>query len=119
MLPIMPALHRQAFAVRELKQLLVLGSSSDDDEEEKDERGKPRGKSKKPDDDDEGTTTPEGTSKGPRVGTCPIPGCIWATLMANHPYYRAGCNKKYVHNLCAQQQGSNLCDSDNELNMYC
>jgi hypothetical protein len=40
----MPALHRQAFAVRELKQLLVLGSGSDDDEEEKDERGKPRGK---------------------------------------------------------------------------
>jgi len=64
----------------------------------------------------DGTTSPEGTSRGPSVGMCPVPGCIWATLLANHPCYRAGCTK-YVHNLCAQ--GSNLCDDENELNMYC
>jgi len=105
--------HRQAFAQRELAQLLA--NSSDDDEDK-------RGEQEKPDDEDdeEGTTPPgeegRGTSRGPSVGKCPIPGCTWALLMANHPCYRAGCTK-YVHNLCAQ--GSNLCDDNNELNMYC
>lgn len=105
--------HRQSFAQRQLEHL--LGSSGEDEEEDK------RGRRAKPDDEDdeeEGTNTPtEGTARGPSVGTCPIPGCTWATLMANHPCYRAGCTK-FVHNLCAQ--GSNLCDDDNEeLNMYC
>lgn len=101
--------HRQAFAQRELEHL--LGNSDNED----DHRGQ-QARRKPNDDVERGTTPPEGTSRGPSVGTCPIPGCTWTTLMANHPCYRAGCTK-YVHNLCAQS--SNLCDDDNELNMYC
>ena len=51
---------------------------------------------------------------GPRL--CPVPGCMFNSLVPDHPCYRRPC-KNLIHNLCAQ--GNNLCSKGNELNMYC
>jgi len=47
---------------------------------------------------------------------CPIPGCKWPQNVPDHRCYRRTCGN-LVHNLCAQT--NDLCDDDNELNMYC
>jgi hypothetical protein len=52
----------------------------------------------------------------PITTTCAIKGCTFGTVLhANHKCYNK-CGRVF-HNLCAQM--NDLCDNDNELDMYC
>jgi hypothetical protein len=64
------------------------------------------------------TKPPPRAKKQPSITTtCAIKGCTLGTVLhANHKCY----NKfgRVFHNLCAQMM-NDLCDNDNELDMYC
>jgi hypothetical protein len=61
-------------------------------------------------------TTNELPTSTTKPTTCAIKGCTFGTaLKADHKCYNK-CGR-VVHNLCAQ--ANNLCDEDNELDMYC
>ena len=59
---------------------------------------------------------PRTAKKPPPTTNCAIEGCTFGTaLKADHKCYNK-CGRVF-HNLCAQ--GKDLCDDDNELDMYC